>query len=494
MMRRLVVLLSAVALLGVVPVVALASDTSACDRTPRAGGEWSTYGGDLANSRSQDEGTGIGPADAPLLAPSFVYEAPGTINNTPIVDGGCIFVLASDGSTAGALVALDADTGTEVWETRVPTGTASFGGPAVGSPAVFEDLVIAPFNKNAAPFVAAFDRHTGVQRWRATLDDQHSSGTNASLVVHEGIVFAGFFGAAGPGDPERGGFVLLDAATGTVLEKTFVIPDADFAEGFGGAGIWATPAIDAETGYAYVGTSNPHSPQKIHPRSTSIVKIDLDRNRDTFGDIVGFYQGLRDTLVPGAEQQPACDTAPDVYYVEPFSLTCLAIDVDFGSSPNLIRTPDGRTLVGNLQKAGIYHLVDAADMTGVAMVPAGPPCFACNAASTAYANGRAFVPAGPPGELVAVDVATGAPAWVGHLTGATTYNAVSAAHGMVWTVDSAGFLNGFEQQTGAQLVKRPMQLDTGRSMFAATSSSGIAVAHDALYVAATRHVIAYRTT
>lgn len=500
--QRAARLAAAAVLVAAVPAVARAADGGPCGGGVSPAGEWSTYGSDLSNSRNQPAESMIDASTARGLTAAFVYEAAGAINSTPIVDGGCVFVTAADGATAGQIVALDADSGEEVWAQRVPTGTAAFGGPVVGSPGLWGDLVIVPFNKKAAPFVAAFDRNSGQEMWRTTLDTQPSSGTNAGIVVHDGIVFAGFFGNAGPGTAERGGFVLLEAADGSQLAKTYTIPDfgtpadpADqgFEDGYAGAGIWATPAIDTDTGLAYVGTSNPHNPQKLHPRTNSILKIDLNRGSPTFGEILDFYQGMRDTIVPDAEKQPACDTAPGVTYVPPFSLTCLAIDLDFGASPNLIKTGDGRTLIGNLQKAGIYHVVDTADMTGLSQTHVGAPCLACNAASSAYVGGRAFVAAGPPGELVAIDVATGNPAWVGHLTGPTTYNAVSVANGLVWTVDSAGFLDAFDQVTGLQVVKRPLSRDTSAFMVAGSSSSGVAIARNSLYVAATRYVVGYRT-
>lgn len=482
-------------------VPAAEATVPACTEPASAAGEWSTYGADLGNSRSQLAETTIGPVESLDLEPAFVFQAAGAVNNTPIVDGGCVFVASPQGSSAGRVVALDADDGSTIWSTSIAVGTSAYAGTIVGSPALFGDLLLVPVNKRAAPFVLALNRSTGSEVWRTTLDGQHSSGTNAGLVVHDGIVFAGFFGAAGPSAPEHGGFVLLEAATGQTLAKTFSIPDLGtpddpsdegFEDGYGGAGIWATAAVDTATGFAYVGTSNPHSPQKLHPRSTSILKIDLRRASPTFGEIVDYYQGLRDTLVPGLEKNPACEARPDIYYAGSFSLTCAAIDVDFGASPNLIKLPDGRTMVGNLQKAGIYHIVDTADMTGASMTPVGPACFACNAASSAYADGRAFVAAGPPGELVAVDAGTGTPLWAGHLTSGLTYNAVSVANGVVWSVDSTGFLNGFEALTGAQLVKRRMQTDTGTSMASLASSSGIAIAHNTLYVAAARFVVAYR--
>ena len=400
----------------------------------------------------------------------------------------------SQGTTTSSahVAALDADIGTPIWQRTLVVGTAAFGGPAVSTPALAGDSLIVAINKQAAPVVVALDRTTGVERWRTVVDTQPNSGVNGSPVVIDGLIVQGFFGNADAAEHERGGFVLIDAVTGAIVRKTHPIGDADFAAGYAGAGVWATPAIDVARGYGYVGTSNPHNPHLEHPRSNAILKIDLDRSRPTFGEIVASYKGVSDTLVPGAADQPACDTKPDVYYAYSFSATCVAIDLDFGSSPNLFSDSAGNLRVGELQKSGVFHIVDAQNMAGVAQTPTGVPCFACNAASSAFAGGRAFVAAGPPGEMVAVGGDDGVPAWAAPIAGGFTYNPVSVANGVVWTVDSAGFLDAFSASTGVPLVKRRLQDDTGVAMNETTTSSGIAIARNTLYTAATSFVLAYR--
>jgi polyvinyl alcohol dehydrogenase (cytochrome) len=487
-MRRALPALAAAAALLAAPAAA----SAACDAPASPAGEWPSYGRDLANSRVQPDEHAIGKDNAASLRPAFVYRTPGPINATPVVDGGCVFV-ASQGAGAqeARVAAIDAGTGQEVWAWQSTVGTPSFGGPAVSTPALSGNLVITPINKNAAPFLVANDRSTGAEVWRRKLDDQANSGVNASAVAYDGMVVAGFFGNADAGSHERGGFVIVDAATGQIVKKTYAIPDADFAAGYEGAGIWSTPAIDTSTGYAYAGTSNPHNPHREHARSNALIKIDLNRGSPTFGEIVASYKGVGDTVVPGASQQPVCETKPDVYYAYSFSATCLAADLDFGSSPNLFAV-DGQKRIGDLQKSGVYHVVDAGTMAGVSRTPVGAACFACNAASAAFDSGHAYVAGGPPGELVAIDGANGVPAWAAPIAGGFTYNPVSVANGVVWTQDSQGFLDAYDQRTGAVLVKRNMQGDTGASVRQTTTSGGIAIARNTLYTAAASYLIAYR--
>ncbi|MGQ0430808.1 MAG: outer membrane protein assembly factor BamB family protein [Microthrixaceae bacterium] len=482
-----------------------------CADPPMQGGDWPSYGHDLSNTRTQPAETTIGLTNAREIETAFVFRGPGaagTVNSTPVVAGGCVFITSSDDATHASVTAIDADDGTLRWSHPIDVGAAAYGGAIVGSPVVHGDLVIAPVNRKAGPFAIALHRDTGTVAWESDpVDTQPSSGTNAGITVWDDLVFFGFFGAAGPWTAERGGFALLDANDGTILEKTYTIPDAHFDASAGrntyaGAGIWGTAVVDAHTGFAYVGTSNPHNPQKVHERSTSILKIDLNRTSDAFGQIVDVYQGFRDTMTPAAVEQgagvhpehnPACTAAPGVYYTGSFSATCLAVDVDFGASPNLIET-GGRTLVGAQQKSGTYHLVNTSSMDGVSMTQVGAPCFACSAASSAYAAGRAFVPAGPPGQLVAVDVGTldtGVPAWASPVAGGFTYNPASVANGLVWMTDSAGFLDAFDALTGAPILKLPMQNATGTSMVTTTSSGGVAIANNTIYAALGSYVVAY---
>lgn len=485
------VALTALAAAAALPLGAATAGPAACGEPAHAAGEWPSYGHDLSNTREQPAEEVIGLDTAVRLEPAFVHQAPGLINNTPIVAGGCVFVASQGEATAtGRVVALDADSGKELWGVDIAVGRPAFGGPIVGSPALWRDVLIVPVNKEGAPFLLGLDKATGDERWRVTVDRQPTSGINGSVVVHDGVAMVGFFGKAGPWEKERGGLALYDVANAR-MTKTFSIPDADFAKGYAGAGIWATPAVDVKTGFAYVGTSNPHNPQLEHDRSNAILKIDVRRASASFGQIVGQYKGIHDTIVPGGQDQPACKTKPDVNYFYNFSATCLAVDVDFGASPNLY-TDAGRTLVGSLQKAGVYHVVNTEDMSGVTRTAVGAPCFACNASSSAFSQGKAFVAAGPPGQMVALHGGSGLPAWIAPLAGGLTYNAVSVANGMVWSTDSPGFLNGYDQSTGAQLVKRPMRRDTGASMVQAASSSGIAIARNTLYTAASTFVIAYR--
>jgi hypothetical protein len=81
----------------------------------------------------------------------------------------------------------------------------------------------------------------------------------------------------------------------------------------------------------------------------------------------------------------------------------------------------------------------------------------------------------------------------------THYESVSAADGVLWTVDDLADLDGFDAGSGQVLVHRPLSVDSGAPI-ANLTSSGIAIAEHELFVAAggggyastTGYVVAYR--
>src|SRR4051812_37431639 len=111
-MRRAALAALAVLLAATAPDARAADPLPGCGPTAVPGGEWRTYGRDLANSRSQPNEKAITAADAPALAAAWTFSTvanggAGDITGTPLVADGCMYVA----TTRGWVFAVNADTG-----------------------------------------------------------------------------------------------------------------------------------------------------------------------------------------------------------------------------------------------------------------------------------------------------------------------------------------------------------------------------------------------
>ena len=163
--------------------------------------------------------------------------------------------------------------------------------------------------------------------------------------------------------------MILDAATGNQLTKHVRHPRRVASpQGYAGAGIWSTSAVDTETGYAYVGTSNPHNAQ-FEDAAGELDPQDRRRSRPRHlrRDRRQLQGPARHLRAPGRPTSRCATRARTPCYPRPASAPAACrLDLDFGASPTLYET-GGRRLVGDLQKAGVFHAVDPrVDGQGVA--------------------------------------------------------------------------------------------------------------------------------
>lgn len=480
--------------------------------SPASGGEWPSYGHDAANTRTQPDEQDLGPSTVGKLAPAWTFSTSSTgdgtgFNTTPVVDGGCVFI----GSFGGTAYALDAATGHVVWQRKLQAPNPGSGGVLVGAAAVDGNAVVFLVNEFTAPYAIALDRSTGAVVWQSppfapplsSTAVQAGSYTNASPILANGFIVAGY--SPPEGDPTAsGGFSLIDARTGAIVVTTPTIPPADQAKGYAGGGLWSTPAYDPATHYLYWGSGNPGSKTKQHPNTDAILKIDADRSRPTFGQIVASYQGNVDqytSTLQALSQTPACQASDNPAVPYPLDdPVCGQLDLDFGASANLFTDASGNELVGDLQKSGVYHVADAATMKPVWSTLVGASCAACNAASTAFNGSSVEGEATPGGTMFSLAHTSGAVQWLTPVGDGFHYQSISSADSVVWTTDTAANLDAFDATTGQLLARRPLSTDAGAPVTNDTSA-GIAIAEHKLFVAAggagystaTGYVIAYQS-
>lgn len=471
------------------------------------GGEWRTYGQDLKNTRSQPAERKIDASNASRLHPSFVFNAEerdaGTVHSSPVVADGCVFFgtaaapprgapSGSDAALSGWVFALNADTGRPLWQTKLSVGRPGLlCSGVVGSTPVVDGRVYAIVSQSGSPYAVALDERTGKVLWRTVLDQTPQVYNCGGPVVYDGMVIAPFTGDQ-TGPANRGGYTLLDARTGAVLAKSYTIPDRDYAAGYKGGGIWTNAAVDRDTGYAYFGTANPDAGTPEHERTNSIIKVDVNRKRAAFGQIVASYKGNPDRYAEGLPNAPfPCD--PD-HRLSPYirSVMCAQMDLDFGSSPNLIEGPSGQRWVSAMQKSGVFHVADAASMKRVWTAVLSPPVFYGNGSTAATDGSSMYVAASPDGQLFALNRATGAYRWAEPIGDVIHYQAVTYANGLVYTNDAKGFLNVFRADNGAPVAVRSIGGDIGKANYAEESSGSTTLARNTVYVAASNFVVAYR--
>jgi polyvinyl alcohol dehydrogenase (cytochrome) len=418
--------------------------------------EWPSYGADLANSRTV---TG-GPAATAVGALHEVWRvdfSDGDFTGTPIVAGGVAYV----GSNGGVVRAIQAvpiaghDAGSVLW-------SATVSGPVNASLALAGGIVYVPVATQASPSVVALDAATGRQLWASVLDTSTDASSFGSPTVAPDptgrlVVLQGVSATSGdPASPLRGSVSALDAASGNVVWKSFMVP-----EGTNGGAVWSTPAVDVATGTVYVGTGNAYTGTAA-PTTDAIVALDIRS-----GAILRSFQATSN---------------------DDFSSSTPGLDFDFGASPNLITTSDGRRLVGEGQKAGTYWALDRDSMQQVWHTQIGPGSVVGGIlGSTAFDAGSQQVvgPVSLPGYVWSVNAGTGTPGWVTAAAADPAHlSPVAISNGVVYSVASGGFLEAWLEQTGTPLIELPLNNPATPTSAALALASGVSVA-DGLVVADT---------
>ena len=218
-----------------------------------SGRDFATIGGNLANHRYSSL-TRINKSTISKLGGAWTIhleegKIPGTMQATPIVVDGVMFIA----SGAGNIFAIDAADGTIKWKHETTLG-GTYRGVAVGEGKVFSGR-----RDNS---LIALDQKTGAVAWKTQLADPARGTTSAPAIYHDGLVYIGVGGGEGG---VRGQFGAYDARTGKEVWKFWTLPGpGEFGhetwEGdswkYGGGPVWTHPAIDPELGLIYVPIGN----------------------------------------------------------------------------------------------------------------------------------------------------------------------------------------------------------------------------------------------
>jgi polyvinyl alcohol dehydrogenase (cytochrome) len=375
---------------------------------------WNGWSSSVGNSRfAPANAAGLSAGDVPQLKLKWAFGFPNgdTAYGQPVVVGGRIYV----GSDIGYLYSLDAATGCVYWSYHAhagvrtaPTVAALKGSGAAKRYAVY----FADLRANAY----AVDAATGEQIWAQNLSDHYTERITGAPSLYRGRVYVPISSieeafSASPAYPcctFRGSVVALDATTGALAWRTYVIPEVPqpthknshgtqlFAPA--GGAVWNSPTIDLAAHALYVGTGDAFT-EPAAKNSDAVVAMDLDT-----GNILWSFQAVpNDAWMVGCVPVPSENCPKD-----------LGVDWDFGSSPILVQDSSGRMLLLATPKSGTVFALDPAKKGALvwkidlALKPA--PNNGEIAFGGASDSKRVYL-ALEDGRFVAIDLASGKLAW-----------------------------------------------------------------------------------
>jgi polyvinyl alcohol dehydrogenase (cytochrome) len=315
--------------------------------------QWNGWSPGESNTRFQPaEAAGLTTSQVGRLELKWAFAFDGDVSAfaQPTVVDRHLFV----GSASGRVHALDTASGCIHWifQANGPVRSASLAVPLGARHALlFSDLI---------GWVYALDAETGAVLWRKRVEDHEATRLTGAAVVHDGTVFipvasweeSRAIGATYPCCTFRGSVVALRVQDGSLVWKEYTIPQEPKRTGTNrsgtpqwgpsGAGVWASPTIDAKRGLLYVTTGDNYS-TPASDTSDGVMALDL-----TSGQVKWSRQMLKGDAYNSACGDRTANCPPEN-----------GPDFDFGSSPLLV-TAGNRELVIAGQKSGMVYALDPA--------------------------------------------------------------------------------------------------------------------------------------
>jgi polyvinyl alcohol dehydrogenase (cytochrome) len=328
--------------------------------------DWDSSGQNNHNTRNAAAEHTINAGNVSKLKTAWSFTTTGDVSATAIVVNGVAYFP----DWGGKLWAIDTKTGKAIWSHDVSDYTGTAGSASRTSPAYWNgELVIGTGNlmtPGLGPaFEIAINARSGALLWRTKTDANRAAIVTGSATIDNGIVYTGVSSKTEHTTVTptfRGSVEALDARTGKILWKTYMVP-----AGFNGAAVWSSqPVVDHKTGMLYVTTGNSYSVPPgycVNPGQTNCKGLPLDAYIDSVVAV-----RLTNGKVVWAHHTLTADTWT---MADPNA----SPDFDFGADPNLYTTTvkGKRTdVLGAGQKSGMYYALDPATGKEIWATQAGP--------------------------------------------------------------------------------------------------------------------------
>jgi polyvinyl alcohol dehydrogenase (cytochrome) len=430
---------------------------------------WNGWGASAANTRYATAArTTLKAADVPTLKLKWAIGFAG-VNSAraqPAVIGDRVFV----GSESGDVLALNAKTGCTYWRYHAQAGIRS--AISVGPYKRAGQAGYAVYFADGTPSAYAVDANTGQELWSRKLDDHTFARATGSPTLYNGRLYVPLAGVGEEGQGGqaryecctfRGSVSALDANTGTVVWKSYTIPDAPAARGKNaegrtiwgpsGAGVWGAPTVDPDRRSIYITTGNNYSGPATMT-SDAVIAMDMETGRHRWV----FQPTPNDVWAGGCgRSNPPGGQCPET----------LGPDHDFSMSPVLAKV-GGKDLLIVHQKSGMAYALDPEKGMKVWEYRTGAGAGLGGQWGAAVDDRNAYFGVNGPGGLRGVDAATGKEVWTAppgdRLCG--TVRGCSAAQGAAVTampgIVFAGSMDGGVRAYSAADGKVVWQFDTNR--------------------------------
>jgi polyvinyl alcohol dehydrogenase (cytochrome) len=323
---------------------------------PDDGPAWNGWGVTVANTRYQPAGAaGLTPEQVPHLKVKWAFGFPDGLSayGQPSIVSGRVFV----GTDTGYIYSLDAQTGCVYWsyqaEGYVRTAITVRAVKGLG------DTKYAAYFGDGHAYAYAVDARTGKQLWKTKVEENFISRVTGAPTVYDGVDYVPLssseeYSASSLDYPcctARGSIVALNADTGKIIWKTYVVgtpkPTRKNSAGVqlyspSGGSVWNSPTLDLKRHAVYFGTGDAQS-DPVPTTTDGILALSMKT-----GKVLWHYQAQKnDAFMGGCNGRTRTDNCPKVN----------GPDQDIGNSPILRTLPnDKRVLVFGTKNGRIIAL------------------------------------------------------------------------------------------------------------------------------------------